>query len=117
MRNGIWARILPERRKMIFGNKKSVNPSGNQYFWDDGTVQNRSGKQIFENGTITNTSDNVMWTKNGTVTHSGNTSWAPDGIYNRSGNTLYGPNGQVWTGIKSDADVQSIISHNLNRGK
>lgn len=55
-----------------------------------------------------------MWTKQGTVTHSGNTSWAPDGIYNRSGNTLYGPNGQIWTGIKSDADVQSIISHNLN---
>lgn len=99
---------------MIFGNKKSMNPSGNQNFWSDGTVQNRSGNQIFENGSITNTSKNTMWTKQGTVTHSGNTSWAPDGIYNRSGNTLYGPNGQIWTGIKSDADVQSIISHNLN---
>ena len=33
---------------------------------------------------------------------------------NPSGNTLYGPNGQVWTGISSDNDAQSIISHNLN---
>ena len=56
---------------MIFGNGKSVNPSNNQYFWNDGT-------------------------------------------YNRSDNTLYGPGEQVWTEIKSDADVQSIIAHKLN---
>ena len=100
-----------ENGNTVFNSSKSMTSFGNTRMFSDGDIQTKMGDTYLSKNNITTKMNNTLISKNGITTKMNSTYFSPKGVYTVVGNSLIGPNGKVWSNIKDESEIESIIIH------